>query len=480
MFPKVYKNKAMRWLCAFCDSACFAPALGAMVMFMHLVNQPILGLSLIAIAALFITLFCDDTRPLVAPICLAMFALPLQGDSMINSLVYFLSPAVMAAVGTLVAALAVALVARLIVCRTSLRPVKWTGIFLGLALFGVSMLMGGIGSSMYSPESLITSSSVAFTEVLLFVFLSATMKKRDDNIAYICKVCAVAAMLFVGQMIHFYIRYYSVGMSLDGAFKGALVLGWGVSNLVGEFAVFMLPPIFYLAHREKWGIFYFALAALDLAATFFTLCRNALLFGIPTFIGGTLVYLITGKSSLRQRMVALGGFVAAAAAVLAVMFVVMPDGFIREITAFFTTTGFKDRGRIRIWTDRINNFKRYPIFGTGFVVEGSLHDANVMLAHNTIVDMLGSCGIVGFACYAFHRAQTVAEFVRRPNYARAAMGITVLVFCAMALLDPIMFYANFAIYYAVILVVTEQDFGSTPFARLDKTPAPTVSRTLLK
>ena len=130
---------------------------------------------------------------------------------------------------------------------------------------------------------------------------------------------------------------------------------------------------------------------------------------------------------------------------------------VKNLFAFITKMGMNDNGRFGLWKRFFGFFLEYPLFGAGFAACGSVSEASMRMAHNTIFQILGSCGIVGIAAHVYHRVQTVLIFTKKPNISRSIIGVALLAYITMGLFDPIYLFANFTIYYTIMLVFAEKD-----------------------
>ena len=97
----------------------------------------------------------------------------------------------------------------------------------------------------------------------------------------------------------------------------------------------------------------------------------------------------------------------------------------------------------------------------GFGNSHGVNDKFVIAApeffHNTVIQMLASCGILGFLAYAFHRYQTVKLFVSHRTPISFFLGMSVLTLLLTSLLDIHLFNIFPAMFYSVILCVLERD-----------------------
>ena len=455
MLEKIKRNKIISAVNAFQDSVYYPLALGAVVVLAHILRLDILGFVLLAVGVSFTNIFADDIRPAIPAIFLIQFAVSPR-DNVTDIAAYFFNPAVIAALALVAVMIVVTALLRLFFYRQARELLKKRRLLYGLLLWSAALLLSGLFSKYYAADSMLLSLSLILTQLGFYMFFSASLKHREDNLEYAAKVCATVAAVIIIELVYLYATKYTYGRPLDSDWKGLIVIGWGISNTIGELLVFMLMPCFYLVYSKRCGWIYYIFVTLIMAGVYFTLSRNALLIGCAAYVAGTVLCLVRGQNrralliAVCVLLVILSGF-----GIFALV-----TGRLNYIFAFFKSVLFDDRGRFALWNNMLSMFTEYPVFGTGFSAYGTISGASMKMAHNTLVQVLSSCGVVGLGMYIFHRFETVRLYIARPNVPRSFFGAAVAVYLAMALLDPIFFYANFALYYTLFLVLSEKDLDA--------------------
>lgn len=459
---KLTKNRFAFGAAAVFNSRLFPIAFGAMMFIIHALAIDVVGFCIAAVLFTLIALFCEDTRPQLA-ICFmtGMCVSTDNSNAYGGGTGYYSNPVV---IGTIIAAVVVivaVIAARLVIFKEYKNLAKKRMLFTGLIVFGVACLAAGLFSTYMDFTSFAVGGLTAVVILGLYVYFSASLGSRSDNIDYLMRLCVTTMLLVAAMLGWIYVTRFRPGMSLDSSWKNQIILGALVSNSAGEMMVMMLPAIFYLAVKEKCGWIYLLLSALTIVAVYFTLSRAALLVGILVFVAGIVYVLVRGKTNRRLNLITTCCLVVCLCAAVLVTF----KGNLGDLFEFFASVGFSDRGRFNIWKQMLELFASFPVFGAGFSAFYQLgnYGINVFhnLAHNTVVQMIGSCGIVGIVAYVFHRVQTVMLFLKKRSEARSVVGIMLLCFLAMALLDQIFFFPNFAAIYASMLVVAEKDYEAT-------------------
>ena len=119
---------------------------------------------------------------------------------------------------------------------------------------------------------------------------------------------------------------------------------------------FLLPSYFHFVRKNQRGWIYYCLAALSFIAIYFTLCRDALLFGALAFAVCSVFCCIKGVNK-KFSLIATITLGAIAAVIITLAFCgVFPE----SMFAFILSTKFSDRGRFDIWKTPFTYFTKAP------------------------------------------------------------------------------------------------------------------------
>jgi O-antigen ligase len=259
-------------------------------------------------------------------------------------------------------------------------------------------------------------------------------------------------MVLVGEMAFVYLTYDNLYDEAGSVIKESIVLGWGVCNPIGYSLGVLIPILMLGAMRERFSIIYFAGAIICWGTAIITLSRNALLFA-TLFLG---ISVISGCFIGKRKK--LFRIMTAAAAVMGVIVFILIFGKLKVLLIDFVNRGLSDTGRFELWKLGIENFKQYPIFGTGFFGYNDNHTfiaANFLptMAHNTIVQLLSSMGIFGLLAYLYYRVSIFIPIIRKITTEKYMLMLSLLYTMASSLLDNFVFYIYTVFLYAVILAV---------------------------
>ncbi|MBD5584574.1 MAG: O-antigen ligase family protein [Clostridia bacterium] len=368
-----------------------------------------------------------------------------------NASEFLFQPAVLGQIIAVVSLYLIAIGIRIFMTVKS-RKFKLTPAFYGLAILSFVFILNGLFSKGYSPTNLL----YGFIMALCFLGVFALMK---DNVICNEKTFTDVAFAFMALsaslVLELFIKYVTTpDIIIAGEVnRGKLGFGWGMYNNMGMLMMLCLPSIMFIAGKHKYGYLFYGYAVLHSVATVMTMSRQAI-FAIAIIFPVCLVMLLwKGKNRLINAIIS-GG----ALAVLIVLIIIFREklGAIFELLTKDIESG---NGRMGLWEDAIKNFKSAPLFGTGFFVDLANDPGFAGLSlipdmyHNTIMQLLASCGLTGLIAYLVHRAQTIVSLVKKPSLPRIYIAVTVLSLLIVNLLDNHLFYILPTIVYSCLISI---------------------------
>ena len=178
--------------------------------------------------------------------------------------------------------------------------------------------------------------------------------------------------------------------------------------------------------------------------------RNALVFSTLAYAACVLICCFVGKYKKVFRIITLVGI-----ALVAVFAVLLCDK-LQGLLADYFERGFSDNGRYALWRQAFDNFLASPMFGRGFCgfdVDTAVFGPLPKQAHNTVIQLLSSMGLVGLFSYGYYRIMSLKPFFKRPSLMKSFFGISILVLLAESLLDNFIFNVYPMLYYAATLAI---------------------------
>lgn len=449
-YEGIKNSKVIRAICKFQSSCAYVYVLAALAVLSNALALD--GFSFVPVLILLCVtnLFSDSVLPAFPAVFTVAFGISPENTPAKGDLSYYLSVPFLCCVAPLVCAVIATAVWRFIK-EEGYKNLKFSGgLGLGIALYCAGLLLGGLFSRGYGIADFAISLLVAATLAPFYFFFAATLKKSDLNKEYLCKSLVASGFVAALELAVFYLKNYSPAVPLNTDWKNSIHVGWGISNTIGMYAAFMIPPCFYFALEEGRVLKSFALAGALFVCICFSLCRSGMLFGGAAFAACALICCFRGKN---KKTCVICTAACLAACVAGVFFAFRGMSVSQIGKKLFT-----DNGRFENWSNSLKLFAEYPILGAGFCGYFRAHggDFFVAFSHNTLVQLLVSCGAVGFCCYLYHRAQTVMLFAYKITPFRCIILVQILAFLCMGLLDIAAMAPYFNMVYAALLAFLEK------------------------
>ena len=330
----------------------------------------------------------------------------------------------------------------------------------GVLILAASYLLAGIGSSGYAdnaPKSILFGAlNGASILVPYFVFTGGVRweKARKDYLAWTGFGLGCALL---GQILWIYI---TGNVIIEGVIqRQAIYTGWGMYNNIGALLAMMIPFPFYLATRYRKGWIGTLVGSLFLIGVLLTCSRGSILCGSGIYFLCVILMLYYANNR-RANALALILFAGSFSVLLAL--------FGRPLLNLFSSLldqGLDPSNRDIIYRDGMQLFSKYPVFGGSFF--STEHSAwgwstvesftNILPPrwHNTFVQLLASCGLVGLGAYLVHRVQSVLLFTRDRKPEKIFVAASLLVLLACSLFDCHFFNIGPVLFYSMALAFAE-------------------------
>lgn len=330
----------------------------------------------------------------------------------------------------------------------------------GILVLSASYVLGGVGSGHYFDHGYNNLLFVFLQIVSIFLpyyFISGGVKWEKAPKDYLAWTAVCVGLVVIAETMHCYV---AKEIFKDGVIKrNEIFVGWGHYNSMGGLLVMTLPFAFQLACRRRWGWFFQLLGAGLFAGVVLTCSRASIL----TACGILALCLLLVTFRAERRWLAILMNVVIVSAVGAVLWLTKEENL--QWLSYWETFDSAGATRFAIYKAGVEQFLAYPIFGgTFFPTDFDLFgwaqvDAMSAFAaprwHNTIVQMLASCGIVGLLAYFIHRLQTVAVILEKPSTGNLCVGLSVLAFVTASMLDCHFFNVGPTLFYAMALAFAE-------------------------
>ena len=330
----------------------------------------------------------------------------------------------------------------------------------GMILLALGYCLSGIASPAYPETALkniffaLLQAAAVIVPYLVFTYGVRWESARRDYFAWIG---FEAGCLLFFQILW---TYFSAGVIVDGVIvRQHIFTGWGMYNNMGAMLAMMIPFAFYLAAKYHKGWIGSEAGSAYLLGVLLTCSRSSILMGSAAWLLCIVMMLRTARNRKSNSL----------ALVITVTVVVLSVLLFRKqllhLFGEFLSLGTDPSTRDTIYLEGLKQFVRYPVFGGSFYPIdfvpwdwSSLDTFSSFFPprwHNTAVQLLASCGIVGTAGYLIHRFQTVRLFIRGFHREKAFIGCAVLVLLGTSLLDCHFFNIGPTLFYSMSLAFAE-------------------------
>lgn len=330
----------------------------------------------------------------------------------------------------------------------------------GLLLLGAAYLLGGIGTPDYvqrlwpNLRFSLLQIAVLLIPYLLFGGGVDWKRARRDYLAW--------TGFFMGGVLLLQVLwiYLSANVIIDGVIhREQIYTGWGIHNNLGAMLAMMIPFSFYLATKYRRGWMGTVVGSAFLLGVFLTCSRNAMLTGSAFYLMGIVLMLYYAQNRKANTIAAL---------VCIGIFGVSVILFSQQILTLFSdilSLGFDPNSRDSLYHKGMLLFQEYPLFGGSFfspsykswgwsTVEGFTNFFPPRW-HNTLIQMLASCGVVGLGAYLVHRVQTAVLFFKHHTKEKIFIGCSLLALLVCSLFDCHFFNLGPGLFYATALAFAE-------------------------
>ena len=330
-----------------------------------------------------------------------------------------------------------------------------------MVLLGITYLLSGMGLEDYFSlmgRNLIFALLQFLAVFALYYLFTGGIRWDRVPRQYLAWTALALGLTVLVQLLE---NYLSGRIFEDGTINRELIAtGWGMHNNIGGMMAMMLPFAFYLA-RQKHGWIFNLLGTVLLLGVVLSCSRGSMLVGGLAY-GVCAVLILKDRDSRAGNLMV---YLAALAAVVLGVIVLAPK-LLSVFRLFISQLGNVSQ-RDNLLYYGICQFLSEPVFGGSFFPQGKYVPwdwANLEAFssffpprwHNTLVQLLASCGTVGLTAYLIHRYQTVKLFLSRRSPENCFIAISLGVLLCAALLDCHFFNIGPVLFYSTALAFAEK------------------------
>ena len=448
----------------FLRSPAYLVAVGILTIMAATLSMELITYTCFILIGLFVALFGSDLLPLVPLVPLSYISPSISNNPGLNAASVFAGASgiyILCIAGLLV----VSLIFRLctdrqigqkafLTCKRSMLP--------GMLILGAAYMLAGAFSGYYTANSWRNAffGFIQFLSVALFYFLfTGGIQWNGVPKKYLAWVGLCIGSVILVQLFHLYLANNVI---VDGQIiRERIFCGWGTCNNIGALLAMVIPFVFFLAFHSKRPWIYEIVALLFMAGVFISCSRASIL------VAGAVYFLSYGVLAYKRFFKPIGWFLRLAmlAALLSALFVLFRENLLYLFESLISR-GWGSSERIEIYAEGIKQFLKLPIFGGSFFpldyVPFEFSSVQAFSSffpprwHNTIIQMLASCGAVGFTAYIFHRWQTITVLMRKPTAEKIFISLSILVLLGTSMVDCHFFNVGPTLFYSTMLAFAEK------------------------
>ena len=445
-FKRILSSKFLPFLTAAVALCCYFTGLDLVIMYYF------------AAVAITMLIVLDDLTPLVCqfPFLHVMVSRTNSPSYTVGGSDYYFKTAVIVQCAILAALFICAMIYRIIMLGVK-RKFKPTPVFFGLCALAVTFLLNGVAAKNYDFMNLAYGAAMAFFFLGIFVLVKDNINVSKDTFVTVAVGLLAFSVLLITELTVTY-------LTVDGVFangeinRDKLMYGWGVHNTMGMYLVLCIPSATYLAGRYRYSFPLTLYSVVLVIAAFMSMSRQAMIAAVIIFAICGVILLVKGKNRIANTLIIGAAMIGAIIITGLKQDAVFP--YFKKLFDNLVIDGeLNGSGRWQIWQLGIDNFKSQPVFGAGFFVDIPQAAEMVglgfipLMYHNTFIQMLAACGILGLLAYAVHRVQTIISYFKNVTVDRSFIAVTVLAMLVTSLVDNHLFYIFPTIVYSSLIAI---------------------------
>ena len=322
----------------------------------------------------------------------------------------------------------------------------------------VAVLTGKFGK--LPSQNLLFALIQCLAVVVMYYVFSGTVDWKNTPKAYLAWVGMCAGFVVLPQLLENYLSG-RIFMEGTGTIDRELIYaGWGMHNNIGGMMTFMLPFPFYLACTSRKGWVFNLLGTILLLGIIISCSRGSIMVALAIYL--VCIWMVLKNREQRKANLAVCAVVFGSALIACVVFF----GKLMDIFALFIEEIFIMSERDNLVGYGLKQFLSHPIFGGSFFPQGEYvpWDWSTSEAfssffpprwHNTLIQILASCGVVGIGCYLWHRFQTVRMLLKDRTVEKTFIGLFVAALLLCSLMDCHFFNVGPVLFYSMALAYAE-------------------------
>ncbi len=474
---KLRTSAPIRTLCAFFRSPWYLSLVVALMALANLFSLELPVFYLYLLLGTLVILFDADVRALIPIACCSYMTVSYENNPALHPhTAAFYLPAFRIQLTVILCLAGVLMIGRLVTILWRGQKKKPPLLALGFGGLGLSFVLGGLFSGSYGFRTALFGFAVIASLCGLYFYFYYGVDWTSAGKRDFAKLFLAIGLGMLVELLGMYLKSGILHDADGGSDRGVLITGWGMYNNVGCVIAMSLPAALYLARGSRHGWIYTVLSCLLFGGLVMTQSRSSILAGAALYAAGFVLLLIPcGKEERLLHLIVLAAAFFAAVCLAAVL----RDKFVKLFGDLLNKTfgGDVSNGRTELYEEGWNHFTSAPFFGVGFYrctafqwIDPSIKGSTFLPPryHNTLLQMLASCGIFGLVCYLLHRVETLFMLFRNPSPEKTYIFLSIAALLLTSLVECHFFSFGPGLLYSVLLVYAE----GSDLSRPPKTEAP--------
>ena len=317
--------------------------------------------------------------------------------------------------------------------------------YLFFALLGILVAM--LISLINTPDMRLSWTGIGYQAIITFAYfiVRITVPNTEDAKKTIVESIIITAIMISFESIYFLIVKLYQGNEMDYIIHmKKLSFGWAHSNhYTAIINIAILLSVYYFTKYRNiknriLSVFSFMCFS---AVNVLTVCRAGYLAIIPTLFVSIVVYFIYNKKIQKNKIIKdLYYLIPIAVTVICGIILLNKTGLMQEVIDHLKEMGFDDNDRNSVFSSGWNQFLAHPFIGSGvntakIYTDPKLHVLNY---HNYALQMLGTCGIVGFISFLIYLGFSIKRTCNKDLYS-IFVGIVIIYFLIHGFMDTMYF-----------------------------------------
>lgn len=460
-FPNIKNNKFSIILNRFLNSIYYPIFIAFIVFVSATFGAELVAYWIVAIISVLLpSLFCEDMKSIVAPLAMCYCSLSFKNNNTFLGISCFKNYQFLTTFIICACFIATVLIVRAIfdIATKNVKNVSRPSLALGILIFSVSLLLGGLFSTHYTPKNIIMTLAEIVSLFIGYFYIYYFVGIDDKSTRKLMLLFEIFGVMIFAQIIVTYIA--NRNWTLTEFPRDRITTGWGIHTTIGGIAcMFISVPFYFIIKGEKiyahLGILVVLLASLFLAQS-----RGPIIVGVSMLIALSVLTLIKGNKYTKTRYSIFLGL--GVVAIIAIC-IILKDKVSEKLNFVFSNlssfNGLDEitNGRLTIYKNGLNCFASYPILGTGWFSSNAPQFTFVVFPprwHNTIVQFLATGGVVALLAYGYHRYTTIKLVFTKEKKLIPENGFLSLILVSLlvsSLFDCFLFNIGPGLIYGIIL-----------------------------